>query len=100
MSEQLDALTGCISGRSCCGDWTRRCRWRGQKGYNIGVVQVDMDHLLYVNEHYGHVAGDDCLNHIGEALKAVFTGEHFAGRNGGDEFLAVTIGLSAERGAG
>lgn len=96
MSEQLDALTGLYKRADLLRRLDEALSLAGQKGYDIGVVQVDMDHLLYVNEHYGHVAGDDCLKRIGEALKAVFTGEHFAGRHGGDEFLAVTIGLSAE----
>ncbi|MBN1370861.1 MAG: GGDEF domain-containing protein, partial [Anaerolineaceae bacterium] len=96
MNEQLDALTGLYHRAEFLRRLGEALSLAGQKGHNIGVVQVDMDHLLYVNEHYGHVAGDDCLKRIGEALKAVFTGEHFAGRYGGDEFLAVTIGLSAE----
>jgi len=96
MSEQLDPLTGLANRVELLRRMDEALSLAGQKSYNIGVVQVDMDHLLYVNEHYGYVAGDDCLKRIGEALKAVFTGEHFAGRYGGDEFLAVTIGLSAE----
>ncbi len=96
MSEPLDPLTGLYNRSELLRRLDEALSLAGQKGYDIGVVQVDMDHLLYVNEHYGHVAGDDCLKRIGEAMKAVFNGQHFAGRYGGDEFLAVTVGLSAE----
>jgi diguanylate cyclase len=97
MNDQLDDLTGLLTRAVLVPRLEEALALAGQKGYNLGLIQVDMDRLLYVNEHYGHVAGDDCIQWISQALAAEFDGEHFAGRNGGDEFLAVAVNLTPEQ---
>jgi diguanylate cyclase len=63
----------------------------------FALVYVDLDHLLQVNTDFGHVAGDEFIRSVSSALAAVFTGECYAARIGGDEFNAVVPGQSLEQ---
>lgn len=49
------------------------------------IASVDADSLKWVNDNYGHPAGDGLLSAVGDALKRAGLGEHFY-HISGDEF--------------
>ena len=58
-----------------------------------GILMIDIDHFKQFNDNYGHAAGDNCLNHLGEVFTK-FTQNfrmHFY-RYGGEEFVAIVYG--------
>lgn len=57
------------------------------RGYSI--ISIDLDHLKYVNDNFGHSAGDKLLSDFAALLKDVFSNAFVLGRMGGDEFIAV-----------
>lgn len=57
----------------------------GGKGYF--VVSVDMDELKFINDHYGHVVGDEALCALADILKQGAGETGIAARTGGDEFI-------------
>jgi diguanylate cyclase (GGDEF)-like protein len=64
----------------------------------ITVMLLDIDHFKAFNDHYGHVAGDDCLRHIGSWLSTSWRRDQdLRARLGGEEFVAVWIGMEASR---
>ena len=58
-----------------------------------GILMLDIDNFKDFNDNYGHVAGDRCLSHFGEALInfAQNFRLHFY-RYGGEEFVAMAYG--------
>ena len=62
---------------------------RLRKGGPATVVMIDVDHLKTVNDRYGHPAGDELLQAVGEALQRCVRATDTAARYAGDEFLLV-----------
>jgi diguanylate cyclase (GGDEF)-like protein len=48
-----------------------------------------MDHFKQINDTHGHLAGDDALRAVGEALADELRGYDAVGRFGGEEFVAL-----------
>ena len=61
-----------------------------RSGSQWSLIMIDVDHFKKYNDHYGHIAGDDCLRQIAHTLKAVVErGPDILARYGGEEFLAI-----------
>jgi diguanylate cyclase (GGDEF)-like protein len=52
----------------------------------VALVLVDLDHLKFVNDAFGHAAGDDALRGAAGVLEACARRDDVLGRLGGDEF--------------
>jgi diguanylate cyclase (GGDEF)-like protein len=56
----------------------------------VSLVFIDIDHFKKYNDHYGHLAGDDCLRRVAQALQhAVKRPFDLVARYGGEEFAVV-----------
>lgn len=51
------------------------------------MILLDVDNFKAINDRYGHMAGDQVLKQMVEALRKVFRKQDLVGRLGGDEFL-------------
>lgn len=68
---------------------------RSQKsryGEAITVISADLDGLKYINDNFGHDAGDNAIRLVSYALKSSCPKEAICVRYGGDEMLAVIFG--------
>ena len=64
----------------------------------MGVELMDIDFFKEYNDHYGHLAGDQCLKAIAGVLrKQQVPGKVFCARYGGDEFMVLYTGMTAEK---
>jgi diguanylate cyclase (GGDEF)-like protein len=63
----------------------------------ISVLMIDVDDFKRYNDHYGHLAGDDCLQRISQAVRTGVAGDaaDLLARYGGEELIAVLIGRTA-----
>lgn len=52
----------------------------------LSVGIIDMDNLKYINDTFGHSAGDACLKAIARAIKSSIGSGEVCARYGGDEF--------------
>lgn len=67
-------------------------------GEPFALLSIDLDRFKSINDHYGHLAGDDVLAQMGERLRKVVNPGDILARVGGDEFaLLVTGDVPGER---
>ncbi|MEM9245289.1 MAG: diguanylate cyclase, partial [Cyanobacteria bacterium P01_F01_bin.153] len=86
----MDGLTGIPNRRFF--DQTLHQEWsRGQRsGQPLALIVTDIDFFKPYNDHYGHLAGDDCLQQVAQALaKVARRSTDLAFRYGGEEFAII-----------
>ncbi len=86
----VDGLTGIANRRNFDEELTRIWRRAQREGAPVSLVLIDIDHFKKYNDHYGHLAGDDCLRRVAQALQhAVKRPFDLVARYGGEEFAVV-----------
>jgi len=58
-------------------------------GYPLGLMMIDIDDFKFINDNYGHLAGDEVLIQISALLKENCREGDYASRFGGEEFLIL-----------
>ncbi|MEI7611969.1 MAG: diguanylate cyclase [Betaproteobacteria bacterium] len=91
-----DGLTGIANRRNF--DTAFALEWnRAQRsGLPLALLILDVDHFKHFNDHYGHLAGDDCLRALAQVLlKEVRRSGELVARYGGEEFVVLMPDSSA-----
>jgi diguanylate cyclase (GGDEF)-like protein len=73
--------------------WQQRLRAEWQQalhtGEPIALAMIDIDRFKLYNDHYGHPAGDDCLQRVAAELTSNVRETDLVARYGGEEFAIV-----------
>lgn len=87
---QRDPLSGLVNARGLREVYQQVFATATREHRPLLVVSVDIDHFKAYNDHYGHLAGDDCLRRVANALaRHGRRGNDVAARTGGEEFVLV-----------
>lgn len=55
----------------------------------ISVIVGDVNSLKFINDNYGHMAGDSLLSAVGDVIRSCCPETGYAARIGGDEFVIM-----------
>jgi diguanylate cyclase (GGDEF)-like protein/PAS domain S-box-containing protein len=95
-----DALTGLYNRHFLEQSFARELLLAERGGHPVSVIMGDLDHFKAVNDRYGHLAGDEVLRVFGKLLTNNARASDIICRYGGEEFLLVLPGLTAEGAVG
>lgn len=90
-----DPLTG-LPNRRFLMDRVELALARHPSGAHLSLLFIDLDGFKLVNDQFGHDAGDALLLHVGNQIRAGIRPEDTVSRIGGDEFVVLCEGASAE----
>jgi len=94
-----DHLTGLYNRRRFHEELRRQIGRVARSGEAAMLAMIDLDRFKDVNDRDGHVAGDELLRAVSQALAARLRRSDILGRLGGDEFAAILVGADEEAGA-
>ncbi len=66
-------------------------------GLPLCLMMMDIDLFKKINDTYGHQAGDDVLQIMGEIFKRTFRSSDICARYGGDEFIIALLNTGKEQ---
>ncbi|MCE4536377.1 diguanylate cyclase [Pelomonas sp. P7] len=68
-------------------------------GQVISVATLDVDHFKRINDNHGHAVGDAVLQQLAQLLRHRLRSADLLARIGGEEFLAVLVGIAPQQAA-
>jgi diguanylate cyclase (GGDEF)-like protein len=85
-----DPLTGLPNRRQFDAALETEIRRALRNTSHLGLMMCDLDYFKAYNDHYGHLAGDQCLQKVAEVFRNTFkrAGE-LPARYGGEEFAVI-----------
>ena len=91
-----DALTGVYNRKSFDQKIERELAMLDETESMVLIV-FDINDFKWINDSFGHVAGDRVLQVVADSLRKNFRQSDFVARYGGDEFVVLVSGLSPEK---
>ena len=95
-SATTDYLTGLPNARSLFLQLDRELARCKRDNLNLTAMVCDMDGFKQINDRFGHLEGNRVLRLFAQALKHSCREYDYVARMGGDEFVVVAPGLSAD----
>ena len=88
-SLRYDSLTGLYSRRTFDEVFVREIERANRYGKELSVLFLDLDDFKQVNDTFGHLAGDEALEHVARIVMGEIRTIDIASRYGGEEIVVV-----------
>lgn len=93
---ESDALTGLANRRAFERTLRRSVAVCRESGQPLSVAFCDIDHFKKVNDMHGHATGDRVLKYVANLLSRISNGNCHVARHGGEEFVILLKGRTAD----
>jgi diguanylate cyclase (GGDEF)-like protein len=94
-----DLLTGLPNRRLLLDSFRQASALAHREKRRLALMFLDLDGFKFVNDQFGHVAGDTILKEVARRLKACVRDGETACRFGGDEFVVLLEGCKGRKDA-
>jgi diguanylate cyclase len=94
---RLDPLTSLANRKSFDERFAQEVLRRAQSNESVTLLLWDLDNFKFINDTYGHRAGDRVLQSVATCFMSGLRAEDFVARIGGEEFVVLLTGLPFER---
>ncbi|WP_038882275.1 diguanylate cyclase domain-containing protein [Vibrio jasicida] len=84
-----DSLTGLVNRGAFQNQATNTLDQNSKAGKMVCLIYLDLDGFKFINDEYGHSAGDKTLIHVASVMHRVFGSKALLARLGGDEFAIL-----------
>lgn len=85
-----DGLTNLANRRHFDEKLAEEVNRHARKDTPLSLILLDIDHFKAFNDHYGHVAGDECLRQVAKVIgDCAARAADVAARYGGEEFACI-----------
>lgn len=91
-----DSLTG-LPNRRFLTERISEMLMNRETDHSVTVILFDLDNFKYINDHFGHQAGDDLLKIVSNRLQQFVLPHEVIGRLGGDEFVLATPNVTSKQ---
>lgn len=88
-SVSIDPLTKVGNRKAFMDDMTTSIEVGQERKLSMVLMMVDVDNFKFINEEYGHLAGDKILYYIAQTMKTMIRSVDKIYRYGGEEFAIV-----------
>ena len=93
----LDGLTQIPNRRQLDEYLNQEWRRLSRENLPLSLIMCDIDYFKHYNDYYGHLAGDNCLKEVAQAIdRAVKRPADLVARYGGEEFAVIMPNTNAE----
>jgi diguanylate cyclase (GGDEF)-like protein len=92
-----DALTGALDRGFLESRGRQAVEQAAASDTEISLLLIDIDHFKEFNDKFGHAGGDVALKRICRNVAAVIRANDMLFRFGGEEFVVISEGISAEQ---
>lgn len=84
-----DHLTGLLNRQGFEAALDEAIKQADECGMQLGCLFIDLDRFKWINDNFGHAAGDEVLRHTVELIQAALLPGDIMARLGGDEFAIL-----------
>lgn len=90
-----DPLTGLCNQRGFFEFARQQQKVAERAGRHMALLYLDVDNMKYINDSFGHAAGDEALVATAQILDETFRDSDIKARIGGDEFVVLMVDVRA-----
>lgn len=94
---EYDPLTGLANRATFMREMKEEYARLSEGNHSNAVLFIDLDQFKYVNDLFGHAAGDRLLVRVAEVLRSRMRDTDVVARFGGDEFLILARNVDQQR---